>query len=123
MVNQTFSAELTLLHNPRCSKSRAAKALLEERGVAFREHRYLEEPLDRADLEELQRRLGAAPRQWIRPKEAAFADAGLHDSSSDDEILATIVTHPILLERPILVGAAQAVVGRPPERILELLDP
>lgn len=121
MAADVFASPLTLLHNPRCSKSRGARALLEERGVAFREHRYLEEPLSRADLDELQRRLGLPPRDWIRRGEPAFAAAGLGPQSSDAEILDAIAAHPSLLERPILVTATRAVVGRPPERILELL--
>jgi arsenate reductase len=122
MANAVFSPELTLLHNPRCSKSREAKALLEERGVAFREHRYLEEPLTRADLDELRRRLGIPVREWIRPKEAAWAEAGLDAASTDAAILDAVAAHPSLLERPILVTAQRAIVGRPPERILALVD-
>lgn len=122
MASQAFSADLTLLHNPRCSKSRAAKALLDDRGVSFREHRYLEEPLSRADLDELHRRLGRPVREWIRSKEAAYADAGLDATSTDEAILDAIASHPPLLERPILVAGKRAVVGRPPEDILELLD-
>lgn len=122
MASQAFSADLTLLHNPRCSKSRAAKALLDDRGVSYREHRYLDEPLSRADLEELRRRLGRPVREWIRPKEAAYAEAGLDATSSDDAVLDAIAAHPSLLERPILVAGGRAVVGRPPEDILELLD-
>jgi arsenate reductase len=110
-----------LLHNPRCSKSRAAKALLEARGVAFDERRYLEQPLSRAELGELARRLGRPAREWIRRGEAAYAEAGLGEASSEDERLAAIAAHPVLLERPILVRGARAVVGRPPERVLEIL--
>jgi arsenate reductase len=110
-----------LLHNPRCSKSRAAKALLEERGVAFDERRYLEDPLSREELEELARRLGRPAGEWIRKGEGAYAEAGLTEASSDEERLRALAAHPILLERPILVRGARAVVGRPPERLLELL--
>ena len=68
---------LLLLHNPRCSKSRAAKALLEERGVNFWLRLYLEEPLSRAELEELRRRLGRPAREWVRSSEPTFGAAGL----------------------------------------------
>jgi arsenate reductase len=115
--------EFVLLHNPGCSKSRSAKALLEEHAVAFRERRYLEDPLARGELEELAGRLGCSPRQWIRNKEAAFQEAGLDASSDEDAILDAMVAHPILMERPILVRGARAVVGRPPEKLLELLEP
>jgi arsenate reductase len=110
-----------LLHNPRCSKSRAAKALLEERGVAFRERRYLEEPLARAELKELARSLGRPAAEWIRRGEPAFSEAGLGADADEGALLDAIARHPILLERPILWHGARAVVGRPPEKILELL--
>jgi len=110
--------QLLLLHNPRCSKSRAARALLEERGVAFVERRYLEDPLSPAELAELAARLGRPPREWARRGEDAWT---LDDSAGDAEVLAAMAQHPVLIERPILVRGARAVVGRPPERVLELL--
>jgi arsenate reductase len=114
-------SEPVLYHNPRCSKSRAALALLEVRGVGFRVVEYLKSPLDRSALDVLRQRLGAAPAEWIRRGESAFADAGLGPDSSDDELLDAIAAHPILLERPIFESGDRAVVGRPPERVLELL--
>lgn len=120
MATELFPARFTLLHNPRCSKSRAARALLEERGVAFVERRYLEEPLRRDELDELQARLGASPRDWVRKGEPAFKKAGLDATSGDAAILAAMVAHPELIERPILIAAEEAVVGRPPERVLEI---
>jgi arsenate reductase len=112
---------LLLLHNPRCSKSRAAKALLEERGARFALRLYLEAPLSRAELAELRRRLGSPAREWARRGEPAFATAGLGPASDDDAVLAAIAEHPELLERPILVRGDRAVVGRPPEQVLELV--
>jgi arsenate reductase len=112
---------LLLLHNPRCSKSRAAKALLEERGARFELRLYLEDPLSKAELAELRRRLGHPARDWARRGEPAWAAAGLAKDSDDASILAAIAAHPELLERPILVRADRAVVGRPPETVLELL--
>jgi len=113
---------LVLLHNPRCSKSRQAKALLEERGAAFEERRYLEAPLSRDELADLAARLGRPVGEWIRRKEAAFAEAGLDAGSGDAALLDAIAEHPILLERPILVRGERARVGRPPEGLLALLD-
>ncbi|MAE95688.1 MAG: arsenate reductase (glutaredoxin) [Deltaproteobacteria bacterium] len=112
---------LVLLHNPRCSKSRATKALLEEKGAVFAERFYLEEPLDRDELQELGTRLGKPVTGWVRRKEAAFAEAGLDDSASADAILDAMVAHPILMERPILVRGSRAAIGRPPEDVLALL--
>ncbi len=120
MASTLFPDPLTLLHNPRCSKSRQAKALLEERGVAFRERRYLEEPLSPAELTELARRLGRPAAEWVRRGEAAYREAGLGPDASDGDVLAAMADHPILIERPILVGPERAVLGRPPEKVLEL---
>jgi arsenate reductase len=113
--------EILFLHNPRCSKSRAAKALLEERGVRFAERRYLEEPLSRAELAELRARLGRPVAEWTRQKEEAYRAAGLGPGASDEALLDALAAHPILLERPILVRGRRAALGRPPERLLELL--
>jgi arsenate reductase len=115
-------AELVLLHNPRCSKSRTARALLEERGVAFEIRAYLEEPLSRAELEGLATRLGLPASDFVRRGERAFAEAGCGPDSSDEDILAAMVAFPILIERPILVRGARAVVGRPPEQVFALLQ-
>jgi arsenate reductase len=112
---------LVLLHNPRCSKSRAARALLEARGVAFVERRYLEDPLSRGELEDLARRLARPPSEWVRRGEDAYARAGLGASSDASALLDAMAAHPILIERPIAVRGERAVVGRPPERVLELV--
>jgi arsenate reductase len=114
-------ASFVLLHNPRCSKSRAARALLEERGIAFRERCYLEEPLSRAELAELARKLGRPPGQWLRRGEEAWRASGFGEGASDDAILDAMARHPVLIERPILVGERRAIVGRPPEAILDLV--
>lgn len=114
--------EWLLLHNPRCSKSRAARALLEARGIPFRERRYLDEPLSLDELRGLAARLGRPARDWARRGEPAWQDAGLADgAATDDQVLAAMALHPILIERPILVRGPRAVVGRPPERVLDLL--
>lgn len=112
---------LVLLHNPRCSKSRAARALLEARGIRFAERLYLEDPLTRAELAALRERIGRPASEWVRKGEAAFREAGLDASSSDAAILDAMAAHPILIERPILVRGARAVLGRPPESVLSLL--
>ena len=112
----------TLLHNPACSKSRAAKALLVERGFPHQERRYLEAPLSREELAELRRRLGLPARDWTRTGEAAFRDAGLGPDSDEPALLDAMARQPILIERPILILPEVAAVGRPVERIAELLD-
>jgi len=113
--------QLLLLHNPRCSKSRRVKVLLEDRGVAFTERRYLDDPLDREELVELGRRLARPAHEWTRSQEAAFSEAGLSEASSEERVLEAMEVHPILMERPILVRCHQARIGRPPEEILSIL--
>lgn len=122
MALPTDDSNVLLLHNPRCSKSRATRALLEERGVTFTERLYLEEPLDRAELSDLAARLARPPAQWVRRGEAAYAQAGLAAGASDDQLLDAMAEHPILMERPIVVRGARARVGRPPEDVLALFD-
>ena len=112
---------LVLLHNPRCSKSRATHALLEERGVAFAVRLYLDDPLSVEELEELGKCLDKPTSAWLRKGESAFEAAGLNPDSSEAELRAAMAQHPILMERPILVSAKQAAVGRPPENVLALL--
>ena len=114
-------ASFVLLHNPRCAKSRAARELLEARGIDFAERRYLDDPLTLAELYELAARLGRPPREWSRRGEEAWSAAGLDGDASDDAILRAMAAHPVLIERPILVRGVRAAVGRPPERILDLL--
>lgn len=121
MAKTPFCDGLVLLHNPRCSKSRGAVALLEERGVAVEVRLYLEQPLSLAELREVQRRLGLPVRDWVRRGEAAYAAAGLGSDSTDEELLAAMAAHPELMERPILITPHAAAVGRPPELILPLL--
>ena len=115
-------AAAVLLHNPACSKSRAALGLLQQSGAAFDTREYLQEPLSRAELEELQARLGQ-PTRWIRRGETAWAERfGDADAApSDADCLTALAEAPALLERPIFVHGAFATVGRPPELVLALV--
>ncbi len=114
--------DMTLYHNPRCSKSRGALELLEARGLQPQVVRYLETPPSAAELRALLARLGYGARQLLRSGEEEYQTLGLADPALDDEaLIAAMVAHPRLIERPILVVGARAVVGRPPERVLELL--
>jgi arsenate reductase len=112
-------AKVTIYHNPRCTKSREALALLREEGVEPRVIEYLNQPPDAATLRALLKRLGLRPIELIRKKEAAFGELGLADD--DEALIAAMVEHPILIERPIVVKGKRAAVGRPPERVLEVL--
>ena len=114
-------SDTVLWHNARCSKSRQAKALLEEEGVDLEVREYLKEPPTRAELEALVDALDIEEvRQVVRTGEDAYAQLGLAEAD-DDELLDAMVDNPILLERPILVRGDRAVVGRPPEDVRRLL--
>ncbi len=111
-----------LLHNPRCSKSREAKKILDERGVAYEMRDYLNQPLSRHELKELAAILGVRPMEMIRTKEAAFKEHGLdRPGATDQQVLDAMAESPILLERPIFLHGSRGVIGRPPERVLEIL--
>jgi len=108
-------------HNPRCSKSRQSLALLRERGIEPEIVLYLDTPPDAATLRTLLRQLGLSARALLRTGEDAYAELGLDNPELDeDALIAAMSAHPRLIERPILVCGERAVIGRPPERVLEL---
>jgi len=114
--------DLTLYHNPRCSKSRAALQLLEERGLQPTVVHYLDTPPSAAQLREVLNKLGIPARQLLRSGEDEYRELNLADSTLDDHaLIEAMVAHPRLIERPILIAGDRAVIGRPPENILELL--
>lgn len=114
--------DLTLYHNPRCSKSRGALELLEARGLTPTVVRYLETPPNAAQLRDLLSQLGISARGLLRSGEDEYKTLNLADASlSDDDLIAAMVAHPKLIERPILVAGNKAMIGRPPEKILEIL--
>ncbi len=114
-------SDTVLWHNARCSKSRQAKALLEEEGVELEVREYLKEPPTRDELDTLVAALEIDDvRTIVRTGEDAYSQLGL-DEADQDELLDAIVDNPILLQRPILVRADRAVVGRPPEDVRALL--
>lgn len=111
-----------LYHNPRCSKSRGALELLKERGIEPRVIAYLETPPTAQELRELLRMLGLPARALLRSGEDEYEALGLADPAlSEDALIATMVAHPRLIERPIFVHHGRAVIGRPPEQVLTLL--
>ena len=114
--------DLTLYHNPRCSKSRGALELLEARGLAPTVMRYLETPLNAAQIQALLGKLGLSARQLLRTGEDEYKSLNLSDPNlSESQLIDAIAAHPKLMERPILETADKAVIGRPPENVLEIL--
>jgi arsenate reductase len=122
-MTQAYDAELRIFHNPRCSKSREALALLQQRGLQPEVIEYLKTPPSLGQLQELQRLLGLPVRELLRSGEDAYRELGLADTSlSDEQLLQAIAAHPQLLQRPIVVNGGRAVIARPPELLDSLLS-
>lgn len=116
-------ANVTIWHNPRCSKSRQTLQLLTDRGLEPTIVEYLKTPPSAAELASVLDRLGLEPRELMRKKEAAFSELALNNAAlTRDELIAAMVEHPILIERPVVIVEDRAALGRPPENVLALLD-
>jgi arsenate reductase (glutaredoxin) len=114
---------VTLWHNPRCSKSRQALELLRERGLEPRVVEYLKDPPSAQELGRVLKLLGMEPRDLIRKKEPPYRELGLADASMGrDALIAAMVEHPILIERPVVIAGSRAVLARPPGLALALLS-
>ena len=114
--------KLTIWHNPRCSKSRQTLELLRSKGVEPAIREYLKDPPSKAEVEKLIDLLGGDPHDLIRDGEPEFKVLGKKKADLDKAGIAkTIVAHPILLQRPIVVAGSRAAIGRPPEAVLPLL--
>ena len=112
----------TIYHNPKCSKSREALRLLQERGVDIEVVEYLKTPPDSSKLTGILDLLGLEPRDLMRTGEAAYLDNGLDDENlTREQLIAAMVEFPILIQRPIVVSGNEARIGRPPESVLEIL--
>ena len=115
-------SEIRIYHNPRCSKSRETLALLKDRGIEPVVTEYLTNTPDAAELRNLLAKLGFSARDLLRTKEDEYKALGLNNPAlSDDDLIAAMVSHPKLIERPIVVCGNQARIGRPPEQVLEIL--
>ena len=114
--------EVTIYHNPRCTKSRQTLALLERRGLKPRIVEYLENPPSRKRLRQILKLLGLHPRDLMRKGEPAYRESGLDDESlSEADLIAAMVKNPTLMERPIVLANGKAALGRPPENVLDIL--
>ncbi len=113
---------VTIYHNPRCSKSRETLSLLRDHGVEPDVVEYLKDPPSAEVLSDLLTRLGLEPRALMRRKEPEYAELGLDDPNlSREALIAAMVAHPKLIERPIVVKGGKAALGRPPQAVLDIL--
>ena len=113
---------VTIYHNPACSTSRKTLALIRDAGIEPEVIEYLKTPPSRAELKRLIRAMGLQVRDVIRRKEALYGELGLDDPAlSDDELIAAMVEHPRLIERPIVKSDKGVRLGRPPETVSEIL--
>ena len=114
--------EVRIYHNPRCSKSRQTLQLLTEKGIEPEIILYLENTPDAAELKQLLTMLGLSARDLLRKGEDAYKANNLKDPAlDDDQLVAAMVQNPKLIERPIVVNNGKAALGRPPERVLDIL--
>jgi len=115
-------SELRIYHNPGCSKSRGALAILQERGVEFEIVEYLDAPPERAALERLLEQLPGSPADLVR-QDKNFAKLGLDaaDYQTSGAVVELLLAHPELMQRPVVVRGDRAVIARPPEDLIDLL--
>lgn len=113
---------VTIYHNPRCSKSRQTLELLKSRGIEPTVVEYLKTPLSEKELTNIINALGIHPRDLLRKGEAPYKELGLDQSTATDaDVIMAMVAHPALIERPIVMHGKRAVIGRPPESVLSIL--
>ena len=113
---------VTLYHNPRCSKCRATMQLLEDNDIQANVVEYLNSPPDAGTLASLLDMLGLEPRELMRKHETEYREAGLDNPElTREQLIAAMVKYPKLIERPIVVSNGKAAIGRPPEKVLDIL--
>ena len=111
-----------IYHNPRCSKSRQTLQLLQDQGVEPEVVEYLKTPLDKTTLKRILKMLGLEPRALMRTKEAEYKEQGLDDPAlTREQLIDAMIATPKLIERPIVIKDGKAAIGRPPEKVLEIL--
>ncbi len=114
-------ADITIYHNPRCSKSRQTLELLQENNISPEIILYLEQTPSKKELKDVLGKLGMTARDLVRTSEEAYKALGLSNPDlSDDQLLDAMINEPKLIQRPIVVAGSRAVLGRPPENVLEL---
>ena len=113
---------ITIWHNPRCSKSRQGLSLLEESGKEAEVVKYLDTPPTADEIKSLLQKLGITARELMRTKEEVYKELGLKDVDDEEKLIEAMAEHPKLIERPVVIMGEKAVIGRPPEKVLELVN-
>ncbi len=114
--------KITIWHNPRCSKSRNAAKLLEEQGIEAEVVKYLDTPPSKEEIKEVLKMLGIPARELMRTKEDIYKELGLKEVEDEEKLIEAMAEHPRLIERPVVIKDGKAAIGRPIEKIIELLD-
>ena len=115
--------KLIIYHNPRCSKSRQSLQIIKDHGMKPTIVEYLKTPLDKFELENISRLLNKRPKEFVRKNETDFKENNINDIiENDTELINKMVNFPKIIERPIITSGDKAVIGRPPENVLKLIN-
>ena len=116
-------SNVKIYHNPRCSKSRQALQIIKDKGIEPKVIEYLKEPLGKGELENIAKSLGVRPKEFVRKNEAEFKDNNLACKlEKDDALFEAMSKFPKIIERPIIISDFGAVIGRPPENVLKVIE-
>ena len=116
-------SNVKIYHNPRCSKSRQALQIIKDHGIEPKVIEYLKEPLEKSELENIAKSLGVRPKEFVRKNETEFKDNNLAGKlEKDDGLFEAMLKFPKIMERPIIISDLGAVIGRPPENVLKILE-
>jgi len=113
-------SKYTIWHNPRCSKSRQALGILEEKGVKIEVYKYLDDTQSVDDIKDILKKLGISARELMRTTEDDYKTLNLKDEKDEEKLIEAMVDYPKLIQRAIVIKGEKAVLGRPPEKVLEL---
>jgi len=117
-----MSQKVRVFHNPNCSKCRLTMDILNDKGVDTTVVEYLNTPPNKDELNEILNLLGVEPRELMRKHEAPYAENNLDNTElTRDQLIQAMMDHPILIERPIIINGNKATIGRPPEKVLDIL--
>ena len=120
-IMENFMSKYKIWHNPRCSKSRETMSILEENGVEAEVVKYMDELQSVESIKAVLKKLNISARDLMRTKEEEYKVLGLKDETDEEKLIEAMAAHPKLIERPIVIKGNKAVLGRPPEKVLELL--